>query len=406
MDRKVRDFFPILNQKIHGHPLVYLDSAATTLKPLPVVEALSHFYLQEYGTVHRAVYSLSSTATEKYDQARKKVAAFINAPSPEQIIFTRGTTDGLNLVATILGRGVLQKGDEILITEMEHHSNIVPWQIVAAEKGAKLVVAPVKENGELDLQAFQKLLNPNTKVIAIAHVSNVLGTVNPIEEIVQMGHRNGSIVVVDGAQGAPHIPLDMQKIGCDFYAFSGHKLYGPNGIGILYGRKELLETLPPCQGGGDMIDTVTFEKTTYAAPPLKYEAGTPIIGQAIALGASIDFLSSLGLQKVGEHEHQLSEKFREGLKEFEEIKVIGEAAHRGAITSFVVKGAHPLDVGTLLDLEGIELRTGHLCAQPLIRKFGLNGVVRASFGLYNTSDEVDYLLSTLKRVTKKLTGTR
>ncbi len=402
MDRKIRELFPILQKKIHGHPLVYLDTAATSLKPIPVIETLSHFYLEEYGTVHRAIYSLSSVATEKYDQARKKAAAFLNASTSDEIIFIRGTTDGLNLVATILGRGLIKLGDEILITGMEHHSNIVPWQIVAEEKGAKLVVAPVKDNGELDLEAFRKLLNPKIKVISIAHISNVLGTINPIEEIVEMGHKNGSIVVVDGAQGAPHLPIDVQKLGCDFYAFSGHKLYGPNGIGILYGKKELLEKLPPYQGGGDMIDTVTFEKTTYNVPPLKYEAGTPIIAEAIALGAAIEFLTQLDLKSAGQREHQLSEKFREGLHPIPRVKIIGEAKNRAAITSFVIEGAHPLDVATLLDLEGVEVRSGHLCAQPLMRRFGVNGVVRASFGIYNTEEEVDYLLVSLKSVLRKL----
>jgi len=404
MDSKIRDFFPILKQKIHGHSLVYLDTAATSLKPAPVIETLSSFYLHEYGTVHRAVYALSSCATEKYDQARKKVAGFLNAASTDEIIFTRGTTDGLNLVATILGRGVLNKGDEILITEMEHHSNIVPWQIVAAEKGAKLVVASVKENGELDLEDFKQKLNPKTKIVSLAHISNALGTINPIEKIVEIAHKNGSLVVVDGAQAAPHMPIDVQKLGCDFYAFSGHKLYGPNGIGILYGKKELLEKLPPCQGGGDMVDIVTFEKTTYNVPPLKYEAGTPIIAEAIALAAAIDFISEIGLEESRRREHALSEKFREGLKSIPGVKIIGEAPNRAAITSFIVDGIHPLDVGTMLDLHGIEVRTGYLCAQPLLRRFTPNGVIRASFGLYNNEEEVDVLLKHLKQILSRIKG--
>ena len=401
MDQSLRELFPVLKRKINGHSLVYLDTAATSLKPIPVIDILSNFYLEEYATVHRAIYTLSISASEKYEQSRKRIAQFLNASS-EEVIFTRGTTDSLNLAANILAEGILTSGDEILITAMEHHSNIVPWQMMAAKKGAKLVVAPIFDNGELDLSVFQNLLTPKTKIVALPHISNVLGTVNPIEEIVSLSHKIGAIVVVDGAQGAPHLPVDVQKMGCDFYAFSGHKIYGPNGIGILYGRRELLEKLPPYQGGGDMIDKVTFEKTTYNVPPLKFEAGTPIIAEAIALGAAIDFLQQNDLKAVGEQEKHLSEMFREGLKTFPGIKIIGEAKERSGITSFVFEGIHPLDLATLLDLEGIAIRTGHLCAQPLLRRFGLESISRASFGIYNTEEDVERLLSSLKTVLKKL----
>jgi cysteine desulfurase/selenocysteine lyase len=402
MDAKLRAFFPILEKKINGHPFVYFDSAATALKPLPVIEALSTFYRDKYATVHRAIYTLSVEATELYEGARSKVAKFLNAAFDE-IVFTRGTTDGLNMISTILGRGgVIQKDDEILLTEMEHHSNIVPWQMVAKERGAKIVVTPINAKGEIDLEAFKSHLSPKTKVVSVAHVSNLLGTVNPIQLIASLSHAVGALLVVDGAQGAPHLPVDVQAIDCDFYTVSGHKLYGPNGIGAVYGKKSLLEKLPPYQGGGDMIDRVSFAETTYNVPPLKFEAGTPIIAEAIALGAAIDFINEIGLPKIGQHEHKLSDKLRKGIKALPGSRIYGEAEERSGVTSFTFDHIHPLDMGTLLDLDGIAIRTGHLCVQPLVHLFGLEAICRVSFGLYNTEAEVDYFLNSIALILKKL----
>lgn len=393
---KVRQDFPMLGKTMHGKPLVYFDSAATAQKPQAMIDSLTDFYSNHYGTVHRALYDLTVYSTKSYHDARVKVQQFLHAQEPEEILFTRGTTESINLAASSFGKAFLQPGDEILITEMEHHANIVPWQLIAQERQALVKVIPITDSGDLNLEAFKKLLSKRTKMVAVTHVSNILGTINPIRTLADLAHQAGAYLLVDGAQGAPHLQVDVQALDCDFYAFSGHKLYGPTGIGILYGKRSLLDEMPPYQGGGDMIEKVTFEHTTYNVLPLKFEAGTPIIAEAIALGATLDYLNALPTNAMHAYELALLKRAEEGLRDIPGLHIVGNPKQRSSLLSFTVDGAHPLDVGTLLDLKGIAVRTGHHCAQPLLQRLGLNACARVSFALYNTMDEVDYFIESLK----------
>jgi cysteine desulfurase/selenocysteine lyase len=392
---RVRADFPALHQQVNGRPLVYLDNAATTQKPQAVLDALLGFYSRDCANVHRGVHALSQRATDAYEGARETVARFLNA-RPREIVFTRGTTEAINLVAYSYGSR-LSPGDEILITELEHHSNIVPWQMLAERTGARLRVAPIDDRGEIILEEFQRLLGPRTRIVAVAHVSNALGTVNPVEEICRLAHTYGARVLVDGAQAVPHLAVDVRALDCDFYAFSGHKIYGPTGIGVLFGRWELLEAMPPYQGGGDMIRSVTFEKTLYNDPPYRFEAGTPHIAGAIGLAAAIEYVTRLGLEGIRRHEQQLLEAATRALEEIPGVRIVGTAAHKAAVVSFVLDGVHPHDVATVLDHEGVAVRAGHHCAQPLMERFGLPATTRASFALYNTLEEVDALAQAVRR---------
>ena len=399
----LKNDFPMLKKTMHGKPLCYLDSAATAQKPTVVIEAIDNFYRHHYGTVHRAVYELSIQATQQMQETRALVASFLNAEKQEEIIFTRGTTDSINLVANSFGKAFIKPGDEILITEMEHHSNIVPWQILCEDRGAILKVAPINDAGELIIEEFSKLLSKKTKITSVVHVSNALGTINPIQLIASLVHKTNSKLLIDGAQSAPHLPIDVRELGADFYAFSGHKVYGPTGIGILYGKEELLQNMPPYQGGGDMIETVTFEKTTYNKLPLKFEAGTPMIAEIIGLGAALNYIDAIGLKKIASHEHLLLKYATEKMLSINGLKIIGTAADKGGIISFIVAGTHPLDLGTLLDLKGVAVRTGHLCTQPLMRRFNISAMARVSFGLYNTKEDVDIFINALKEAIRSLT---
>lgn len=398
----LRRDFPMLSRQMHGKPLVYLDSAATAQKPACVIDAVNDFYTSSYGTVHRAVYELAIHATEEYQTVREKTRAFIGARSANEIIYTRGNTESINMVAYSYGKAFIRPGDEIIITQMEHHSNIVPWQILCEDRGAVLKVVPVLDNGELDLSAYRELLSEKTKLVAITHVSNTLGTVNPIKAIVSDAHHAGAHVLVDGAQAVPHSPVDVSDLDCDFYTFSVHKAFGPTGIGILYGKEELLNQLPPCQGGGDMIDKVTFEQTSYQKAPLRFEAGTPMIAEVIGLGAAIDYLSGIGMENIQKWEHQLLVYAEEQLRGIEGLRIIGQSKNKAAIISFLVEKIHHLDLGTFLDLQGIAVRTGHHCTQPLMKRFGTTGTTRASFALYNSRDDVDRFVTALKSVIQKL----
>ncbi len=398
----LRADFPMLKKSMHGHPLIYLDSAATAQKPQVVIDTISQFYTENYGTVHRAVYELSVYATKAYQEVRNKIAQFLHAAKPEEIIFTRGTTESINMVAYSFGKAFVQPGDEILISEMEHHSNIVPWQLLCEDRGAILKVIPMNDHGELKLDAFERLLSPKTKLVAITHIANSLGTINPIKTMTTMAHAVGAKVLVDGAQSAPHMPLNVQDLDADFYVFSGHKMYGPTGIGVLYGKEALLNAMPPYQGGGDMIDTVTFEKTTYNVLPMKFEAGTPMIAEVLGLGAAIEYLQNAGLNKIQQWEHTLLEHATQGLQTIKSLRLIGTAAQKSAILSFIVEGAHPLDIGTMLDLHGVAIRTGHLCAQPTMRHFGVSSLARASFAFYNTKREIDTFVAALDKVVRLL----
>ncbi len=395
---KIREDFPILRQKVHGHPLVYLDSAATSQKPRAVLDAMQQFYLQDCSNVHRGVHLLSERATRAYEDGRGKVQRFINAAEAREIVFVRGTTEAVNLVAQTYGRKHVEAGDEILITAMEHHSNIVPWQILCQEKGAALRVAPVNDRGELIFAEFEKLLGPKTKVVSVTHVSNVLGTINPVREITEAAHRWGVPVFVDGAQAAPHGKIDVRDLDCDFYAFSGHKLFGPTGVGVLYGKSALLEEMPPYQGGGDMISSVTFEKTVYNTIPFKFEAGTPYIAGVIGLGAAIEYLNRIGLEAVAAYEHELLEHATRSLARVPGVRLIGTAREKASVVSFVLDGVHPHDIGTILDQRGIAIRTGHHCAQPLMDRFGVPATARASLAFYNTREEIDVLAEGVEAV--------
>jgi cysteine desulfurase / selenocysteine lyase len=397
VDRIRRDF-PILARNARGKRLVYLDNAATTQKPQAVIDRIVKYYSQENSNVHRGVHYLSELSTIEFENAREYVQRFINAANIKEIVFTRGTTEGINLVAQTWGRANVREGDEILISAIEHHSNIVPWQMLCAEKGATLRVIPVFDTGELDVDEYERMLNPRVKLVAVGHASNALGTINPLSRIIAAAHGNGSLVLIDGAQGVPHLRVDMQELGADFYAFSGHKVYGPTGVGVLYGREALLEAMPPWQGGGDMILSVSYEKTTYNALPYKFEAGTPNIEGVIALAAALEYVASLGLDAIAAHEHDLLVYATARLEEVEGLRIIGTAREKASVISFVLDGVHPHDIGTVLDQEGIAVRTGHHCAQPLMMRFNVPATGRASFGLYNTREEADVLVAGLKKV--------
>jgi cysteine desulfurase/selenocysteine lyase len=389
---RIREDFPILKQRIRGKRLVYLDNAATSQKPQAVIDAITRFYTSENANIHRGLHYLSEHATAAYDQVREKVARFLNAASSREVIFTRGTTDGINLVAQSYGRTVLKPGDDIVITAMEHHSNIVPWQLICEQTGARLKAAPITDAGELDIEAFEGLLGDRTRLVSVVHVSNALGTVNPVKRIIALAHARGIPVLLDGAQSAPHMPVDVQELDCDFFVFSGHKLFGPTGVGVLYGRESLLERMPPYQGGGDMIDTVTLERSTWAALPAKFEAGTPMIAQVMGLGAAIDYVGGIGFQAIGEWEQQLLTYATDGVSAIEGIRLIGTAQDKASILGFVLAGVHPHDVGTILDDAGVAIRVGHHCAQPVMQRFGVPATARASFAFYNTRAEIDALI--------------
>jgi cysteine desulfurase/selenocysteine lyase len=395
---RVRRDFPILSQMVYGKPLVYFDSAASAQKPVAVIDSIRRTYETEYANVHRGVHYMSQRATDAMEASREKIRAFLNAAEVREIIFVRGATEGINLVAASWGRRNLKAGDEIILSQMEHHSNIVPWQLIAEQTGAAIKVVAVTDAGELDMESYASLLGARTRMVALTHVSNALGTVTPIAEIIRMAHEHGALALVDGCQAAPHMPVDVRALDADFYVFSGHKLYGPSGIGVLYGKAALLEAMPPYQGGGEMIDTVTFEKTTYADLPFKFEAGTPNIADAIALGAAVDYLNGLGFDSIAVHEDDLLAYATQELSRINSLRIIGTAAEKAAIVSFVLDDVHPHDVGTILDREGIAVRTGHHCAQPIMERYDVAATVRASFGLYNTRAEIDALVRALGRV--------
>jgi cysteine desulfurase/selenocysteine lyase len=395
---RVRAEFPILAARVHGRPLVYLDNAATTQKPQAVIDSLTRYYSAENANIHRGVHYLSQLATDAYEGARGKVARFLNAASPREIVFVRGTTEGINLVAQSFARLVVRPGDEILITGMEHHANIVPWQLLGEQTGAVLRVVPLTDAGELDLAAFERLLGERTRLVSVVHLSNALGTVNPVRRIIAAAHGRGIPVLVDGAQSAPHLAVDVQALDCDFFVFSGHKLFGPTGIGVLYGRESLLDRMPPWQGGGDMISSVTFARSTWAAVPAKFEAGTPHIAGAIGLGAAIDWLSAIGLGAVTAHEDDLLRYATAEVGRVPGVTLIGTARERASILSFALDGVHAHDIGQVLDLEGVAIRAGHHCAQPVMERYGVAATARASFALYNTRTEVDALVDGLKQV--------
>jgi cysteine desulfurase/selenocysteine lyase len=397
---RVRADFPILAREVNGKPLVYLDSAASSQRPLAVLRAVEHYETRLHANVHRGVHSLSQWATAAYEGARETVRRFINARSVREIVFVRGTTEAINLVANSWGRGHLQSGDEILITYLEHHANIVPWQMLCAATGARLVAAPVKPDGELDLESFRAMLSTRTRLVAVAHVSNALGTVLPVQEIVHLAHARGIPVLLDGAQAIAHQAVDVQSLDCDFYAFSGHKVYGPTGIGVLYARESLLAAMPPWQGGGDMILSVSIQQSTYNELPWRFEAGTPNISGAVGLGAALEYLESLGREAVAAHEHALLLLASERLASLPRLKLIGTASDKAAVVSFTMDGVHPHDIGTILDSEGIAIRTGHHCAMPIMEFYGLAATARASFGCYNSAEDVERLLEGLTKVRK------
>ena len=394
----IRKEFPILAREVHGKPLVYFDNGATTQKPQCVLDRIMRSYTLENSNIHRGVHYLSGVATEAHEAARQRVADFIGARSKDEILFTRGTTESVNLVARTLADQICHEGDEIVVTTMEHHSNIVPWQMACERTGAVLRVAPINEHGELILSEFEALLSERTKIVSVAHVSNVLGTVNPVAEIIRIAHKYGAKVLIDGAQAIAHIPVNVVELDADFYAFSGHKVYAPNGIGVLYGKREILDAMPPFMGGGEMIETVRFEKTTYNKLPYKYEAGTPDYVGSCALATAFDYISAIGMKEIAEYEHELLAYATEKIKEIEGVRIIGEAKEKSGVLSFVVEGVHPYDIGMMLDKLGIAIRTGHHCAEPLVDWYGIPGTARASFAFYNTKAEIDYFISSLKRV--------
>ncbi len=395
---KIREDFPVLKQRIHGKPLVYLDSAATAQKPFAVIDAIRKFHEVDCANIHRGVHELSQRSTAAYEETRIKAKRFLNARAKNELIFVRGTTEGINLVASSWGRKNVKAGDEIVISTLEHHSNIVPWQMLCEEKGARLRVIPVDDRGELLLEEYEKLLGPRTRMVAVGHVSNALGTINPVRQIVEMAHRAGALALIDGAQAAPHLKIDVQALDADFYAFSGHKVIGPTGIGILYGKARLLNAMPPYQGGGDMIKSVTFEKTIYNDLPYKFEAGTPNIAGGIGLGAAFDYVTRIGLDKIAAYEHELLLYGTEALGRIPGLRIIGTARDKAAVLSFVIDGIHPHDIGTVLDRQGIAVRTGHHCAQPVMDRFGVPATTRASLAFYNTFAEIDALAAGLAKV--------
>jgi cysteine desulfurase/selenocysteine lyase len=398
-----RHQFPLLHERVNGKQLVYLDNAATSQKPQVVIDTIMRYYQFENSNIHRGVHYLSEKATQAYEKARVKVQNFLNAAYREEIVFVRGTTEGINLVAQSYGRNNVKEGDEVLISAMEHHSNIVPWQILCGEKKATLHIIPMNDKGELLLDEYEKLLTPRTRIVAITHVSNALGTINPIKEMIASAHRRGIPVLIDGAQAVPHMKVDVQDLGCDFYTFSSHKMFGPTGVGVLFGRKKLLEAMPPYQSGGDMIKSVTFEKTIYNELPYKFEAGTPNIAGGLGLGAAIDYVHMLDLKAIGEYEHELLAYGTDKLLAIPGLRIIGTAKEKAAVLSFVIDGIHPHDIGTILDAEGIAIRTGHHCAQPVMLRFGVPATARASFAFYNTKDEVDALVNGIHKV-KEILG--
>ncbi len=395
---RIREDFPILKQKVYGKPLVYVDNAATSQKPKMVIDAMVRFYTEDCSNVHRGVHLLSARATKAYEDARVKVQRFLNAAEAREIVFVRGTTEAINLVVSTYGRKHVGAGDEVVISAMEHHSNIVPWQILCEEKGARLRVAPINDRGEIVFEEFEKLLNPRTKFVSVAHVSNVLGTINPVRQIIAVAHRSNVPVLIDGAQAAPHLKVDLRELDCDFYTLSGHKVFGPTGIGALYGKARLLEAMPPYQGGGDMISSVSFEKTVYNTIPYKFEAGTPNIAATIGLGAALDYVNRIGLENIGAYEHELLTYATQTISQMPGVRLIGMAKEKASVVSFVLKGVHAHDVGTVLDQEGIAVRTGHHCAQPLMERFGVPATVRASLAFYNTKQEIDALAAGIERV--------
>lgn len=400
--QSLRKDFPMLNKTMHGKPLVYFDSAATAQKPTAVIDAVTNFYRDHYGTVNRAVYELALRSTEDYQKTRQKVKAFLHAAKDEEIIFTRGATESINMVAYSFGKAFVSPGDEILISAMEHHSNIVPWQILCEDRGAILKVIPMNEKGELLLEEYVKLLNPRTRLVALTHISNSLGTINPIKQMVFMAHQAGAKVLVDGAQSAPHFKIDVQDLDVDFFVFSGHKIMGPTGIGILYGKFDLLNQMPPYQGGGDMIESVTFSKTIYHALPLKFEAGTPMIAEVMGLGAAIDYIQSIGIEAIQSWEHELLKYATAQMEQIPGLAIIGRASEKGALISFIIEGVHPLDIGSFLDLKGIAIRTGHHCAQPVMHFFNIPATARVSFACYNTKEEIDFFIASLKEAVRLL----
>lgn len=395
---KIREDFPVLFQEVNGKPLVYLDNAATTQKPVSVIRKISEYYEKYNSNIHRGVHSLSQKATTEYENSREIVRKFINAKSTKEIIFLRGTTEGINLVANSFGKSNIKAGDEILISHMEHHSNIVPWQLLCELTGAVLKVIPILDNGELDFEAYKNLLSDRTKIVGIVHQSNTLGTENPVKSMAKLAHDAGAIIVVDGAQSIQHFAVDVQDLDCDFYAFSGHKLYGPTGIGVLFGKESLLSAMPPFQGGGDMIASVTFEKTIYNSLPYKFEAGTPNIEGVIALGAAIEYIESIGLDNIYSYEKELYSYTVEKMSEYPEIVLIGSAPKKGGVFSFVIDNIHPHDIGTIFDTEGVAIRTGHLCTQPVMKRFNIPAVSRVSLGIYNTKEDIDRAAATVKKV--------
>lgn len=396
----IRKDFPILSRKVYGQPLVYLDNAATTQKPLCVLDAMRDEYLNVNANVHRGVHWLSQQATELHEQARQTVQQFIHAKSPAEIVFTRGTTEGLNLVASTFAETFMQAGDEVILSVMEHHSNIVPWQLQAKKRGIVLKVIPMTDEGELIMDAYEELFTEKTKIVSITHVSNVLGTINPVQQMIAIAHAHGVPVMVDGAQSTPHFAVDMQLLDCDFFVFSGHKAYGPTGVGVLYGKEEWLDRLPPYQGGGEMISHVSFDKVTFERPPLKFEAGTPDYIATHGLAVALDYLSHLGMDNIAQHEQELTAYATHQLQQIDQLGIYGTSSAKDAVISFHVGDIHPMDIGTLLDRLGIAVRTGHHCAQPLMERLGILGTVRASFGLYNTKEEIDVLVAGIKRVSK------
>ena len=398
----IRAQFPILSRKVKGKDLVYLDNAATAQKPVAVIDALVHYYSHYNANIHRGLHTLADEATAAYEASRVAVKDFVGASSPDEIIFTKGTTESINLVAHSWGKTFLQEGDEIIISSLEHHANIVPWQMIAAEKKAILRVIPINDDGILDMAAFKSMLGPKTKFVAVVHVSNALGIINPVEEIISLAHEHNALVLVDGAQSSVHLDIDVQTLGCDFYAFSGHKIYGPTGVGVLYGRKELLESMPPYQGGGEMIKEVRFEHTTYNELPFKFEAGTPNIADVIALKAGIDFINSIGKPAIRQHEEMLLEYATDQLKKIAGLRIIGDVKNKVSVISFVIKDVHPQDLAILLDNQGIAVRTGHHCTQPLMHRLGIVGTTRASFAAYNTIEEIDMLIQALNKSLKML----
>ena len=396
--QKVRRDFPILSERVHGKPLVYLDSANTSQKPQSVLDAMDAYYRHANANIHRATHLLSERATALYEGARAKAAAFVNAPDAKSIVLTKGTTDGINLVAQSYGRSTLRAGDEILISWLEHHSNIVPWQLLCEQTGALLRVVPIDETGDIDLEQYAARLSPRTRIVAMGHVSNALGTVNPVRQIVEQAHARGAVVLIDGAQAVPHLAVDVQALECDFYVFSSHKMYGPTGVGVLYGRPSLLEAMPPYQGGGDMIASVTFEKTLYNVVPYKFEAGTPNIGGVVGFGAAVDYLMAIDRDGALAHEDAVLAYATSRVREIPGARIIGEARHKTGVLSFLLEGVHPHDAGTILDREGVAVRTGQHCAQPVMDRYGITATIRASLGVYNTREEIDVLVRALERV--------